>query len=283
MSSQPDPVRVGGAVFGGGRQGLIAGPCVIEGRAETLSAARTIARIAAGAGFPVVFKASFDKANRTSIKSFRGPGLKAGLDILREVREVTGLPVITDVHEVSQVEAVAAVADCIQIPAFLCRQTDLIVSAASTGLPVNIKKGQFMSPESMEHAVEKARSAGRGGVLLTERGASFGYNTLVVDFRSILVMRGMGVPVVFDATHSVQSPGGRGSSSGGDRRFVLPLARAAAAVGVDGIFVEVHRSPEKALSDGPNTIDYKSLRELLGSVAAISKACKRSATRRAGI
>jgi 2-dehydro-3-deoxyphosphooctonate aldolase (KDO 8-P synthase) len=231
---------------------------------------------------PVVFKASFDKANRTSHMSYRGPGLDQGLGILNEVKERTGLPVMTDVHETWQVERVARVADCIQIPAFLCRQTDLIKAAASTGLPLNIKKGQFMAPESMAHAVEKARSAGSGGVILTERGFAFGYGGLVADFRSIIIMKSLGVPVVFDATHSVQSPGGRGDSSGGDRVFVEPLARAAAAAGADAIFVEVHRDPDRALSDGPNSVDFASLRRLASALPRIRLAAFGGGRRRGG-
>jgi 2-dehydro-3-deoxyphosphooctonate aldolase (KDO 8-P synthase) len=262
-------VSVGGVVFGGGALAVIAGPCVIEDRRGTLENARRIRLICDNAGVPVVFKASFDKANRTSHGAYRGPGLEEGLDILREVGEKTGLPIITDIHEAWQAEPVAAVADCIQIPAFLCRQTDLIAAAAATGLPVNIKKGQFVAPQSMGKAVEKARASGRGGVMLTERGSSFGYNTLVVDFRALAIMRQTGVPVIFDATHSVQAPGALGGSSGGDRRYVLPLARAAAAVGVDGIFVEVHKNPDRALSDGPNSINHRMLAELLEQVMAI--------------
>ncbi|MBI5527750.1 MAG: 3-deoxy-8-phosphooctulonate synthase [Deltaproteobacteria bacterium] len=263
------PVRVGGVTIGAGQAVLIAGPCVIEGRKETLVVARELKKICAAARFALVFKASYDKANRTSIKSYRGPGLVRGLDVLRAVREEVGLPVLTDVHHPHEVEHVARVADCLQIPAFLCRQTDLIVRAAATGLPLNIKKGQFMAPGDMRHAVEKARAAGQGGVMLTERGTSFGYHALVVDFRSLPAMRALGVPVVFDATHSVQSPGGRGASSGGDRESVVPLARAAAAVGVDAIYVEAHPRPDEALSDGPNSLDLRGVRDLLRQVSRI--------------
>jgi len=270
---QVKPVVIGSVEFGR-CPALIAGPCVIEGRAATLSNARSIAKICKSAGIPVVFKASFDKANRTSAESFRGPGMAAGLEILRQVREETGLPILTDIHETAQAESVAHVVDCIQIPAMLCRQTDLITAAAATGLPVNIKKGQFMSPASMKFAADKARESGSGGVLLTERGTTFGYGALVVDFRSLVIMRGFGSPVIFDATHSVQSPGGMGSSSGGDRNFVLPLARAAAAVGVDGIFVEVHPHPDKAMSDGPNSIDHKTLAILIEQISSITEKIK---------
>jgi 2-dehydro-3-deoxyphosphooctonate aldolase (KDO 8-P synthase) len=272
------PVHIGGVSIGAGRAALIAGPCVIEGRKETLSVARELKKICAAARWPLVFKASYDKANRTSIRSYRGPGLVRGLDILRAVKEEVGLPVLTDVHHPHEVEHTARVADCLQIPAFLCRQTDLIVRAAATGLPINIKKGQFMAPGDMRHAIEKARAAGRGGVMLTERGTSFGYHALVVDFRSLPAMRALGVPVVFDATHSVQSPGGRGASSGGDRAAVIPLARAAAAVGVDAIYVEAHPRPDKALSDGPNSLDLGGVRELLRQVSRIIRAwpgCRR--------
>jgi len=264
------PVVVGGVEFGR-RLALVAGPCVIESRSGTLANARAIAKICESAGMPVVFKASFDKANRTSAESFRGLGMTEGLEILRQVKEETGLPILTDIHETSQAEHVSRVADCLQIPAMLCRQTDLIAAAAATGLPVNIKKGQFMSPASMKFAADKARSKGSGGVILTERGTTFGYGALVVDFRSLVIMRTFGVPVIFDATHSVQSPSGMGSSSGGDRSFVLPLARAAAAVGVDGIFVEVHPHPEKAKSDGPNSINHKTLAILIEQISSITE------------
>jgi len=268
------PVKIGKVTVGAGRTVFVAGPCVIEGRRETLALARALARVARAAKISLVFKASYDKANRTSITSYRGPGITRGLEILREVKDETGLPILTDVHHLHEAHKVARVADCLQIPALLCRQTDLIVHAAATGLPVNIKKGQFAAPEDMAHAVDKARAAGNGGVILTERGTSFGYHALVVDFRSLPAMRSIGVPVFFDATHSVQSPGGRGGSSGGDRSSVLPLARAAAAVGVDGIFVEVHPHPDDALSDGPNSIDLKVFRTLVSQVTRITRAAR---------
>jgi 2-dehydro-3-deoxyphosphooctonate aldolase (KDO 8-P synthase) len=267
-------VRIGGVEVGGGRTVFVAGPCVIEGRRETIALARALARIARDERVPLVFKASYDKANRTSLASYRGPGVTRGLEILREVREETGLPIITDVHNLHEVHKAARVVDCLQIPAFLCRQTDMIGHAASTGLPVNIKKGQFVAPADMAHAVEKARAAGSGGVILTERGTSFGYHALVVDFRGLPVMRALGVPVLFDATHSAQAPGGRGSASGGNRGDVLPLARAAAAVGVDGVFVEVHPRPDAALSDGPNSIDPAAFRALVAQVKKLA-ACAR--------
>ncbi|RLB03052.1 MAG: 3-deoxy-8-phosphooctulonate synthase [Deltaproteobacteria bacterium] len=246
-------VRIGDVAVGGGNPlVLVAGPCVIEGEAFTLEVASRLKEIAQGLEVPLVFKASYDKANRTSIHSFRGLGLEEGLRILGRVKEELGLPVLADVHQVSEIEAAKEVLDCLQIPAFLSRQTDLITSAASTGLPVNIKKGQFLSAWDMEHAVEKARSRGNDRVILTERGTFFGYRDLVNDMRGLVVMRGFGTPVLYDATHSLQSPGGKGSSSGGKREFLPALLRAAVAVGVDGIYMEVHPRPSEALSD-PDT------------------------------
>lgn len=246
-------VRIGDVAVGGGNPlVLVAGPCVIEGEAFTLEVASKLKEIAQGLEVPLVFKASYDKANRTSIHSFRGLGLEEGLRILGRVKEELGLPVLADVHQVSEIEAAKEVLDCLQIPAFLSRQTDLITSAASTGLPVNIKKGQFLSAWDMEHAVEKARSRGNDRVILTERGTFFGYRDLVNDMRGLVVMRGFGTPVLYDATHSLQSPGGKGSSSGGKREFLPALLRAAVAVGVDGIYMEVHPRPSEALSD-PDT------------------------------
>ena len=215
------------------------------------------------AGFTYVFKSSFDKANRTSLSSFRGPGLEKGLEWLAEVRTRVGVPVTTDIHEPRQAEPVAEVVDLIQIPAFLCRQTDLILAAARTGKPINIKKGQFMAPWDMRYAVEKARAGGAEGVLLTERGTTFGYRNLVVDMRSLVIMRSLGVPVIFDATHSVQLPGGGEGASGGDRRFAFPLARAAVACGVDGVFMEVHPDPDRALCDGPNSLPLAEVPKIL--------------------
>ena len=222
-------------------------------------------------GFPLIFKASYDKANRTSIRSFRGPGIKEGLRILRKIKDVVQLPILTDVHEVADVARVAEVADVLQIPAFLCRQTDLVVAAALSGRAVNIKKGQFVSPWDMRHAVEKCREAGNAQVFLTERGSSFGYNNLVVDMRSLSIMRKF-APVVFDATHSVQLPSGGGASSGGQPQFIEPLASAAAAVGVSGIFVEVHDNPKVAKSDGANALESTKLRDLLKELLAVRKA-----------
>ena len=250
---------------------LIAGPCVIEGEPQTLAAARRVAAFSQRAGVPVVFKCSFDKANRTSNKSFRGPGLTEGLRILARVREETGLPVLTDVHEESQCAKAAEVVDILQIPAFLCRQTDLLHAAGRTGLPVNVKKGQFVAPSDMKNAVAKLSDAGCKDVLLTERGTTFGHHDLVVDFRGILEMRRF-APVCFDATHSVQRPGGQGDRTGGDRPLAPPLARAAAAVGIDALFCEVHEDPDKALSDGPNSLSFELWEATVREVIAIRAA-----------
>jgi len=257
---------------------LIAGPCVIENLDLCLRVASTLAGVAERLAVPIVFKASFDKANRTSGSSFRGPGLQEGLRILESVRSATGLPVLTDVHEPAQCSVVAEVADMLQTPALLARQTDLIDAAAATGRPVNFKKGQFMSPADMAPLVAKARAAaarsGHGDPLFTvcERGSSFGYNNLVVDMRSLVMMRETGCPVIFDATHSVQIPGGLGDRSGGRRDFVAPLARAAAAVGVDGFFMECHPDPDNALSDGPNSLRLEDVEPLMRSLIAIGEA-----------
>ena len=242
---------------------LIAGPCVIESEEHALGVAARLREITSALDVPFIFKASYDKANRTSIRSFRGPGLKRGLEILERIRRELGVAVTSDVHEPGQVGPAAEVLDLLQIPAFLCRQTDLIVAAASTGRPVNIKKGQFLAPGDLVHAVEKARSTGNRDLLVTERGTSFGYNNLVVDFRSLPMMREMGVPVVFDATHSVQLPGGAGGSSSGESGFIPYLARAAVAVGIDGLFMEVHPDPKRALSDGANALQIDRLKDLL--------------------
>ncbi len=261
------PVEVGR-----GRLLLIAGPCVLDDLDTAIEIAHRMADAAAESGFGYVFKASFDKANRTSINSFRGPGLERGLEMLAEIRDRCRVPIISDIHLPEQAEAVKDVLDIIQIPAFLCRQTDLLVAAARTGLPVNIKKGQFMAPWDMIHAVNKVREAGGKGVLLTERGTSFGYNNLVVDMRGLQVMREMGVPVIFDATHSVQLPGGAGACSGGQRQFVPLLARAAVAAGVDGVFMEVHPQPDKAKCDGPNSLDLETAALLLADLSRIQEA-----------
>jgi len=252
---------------------LIAGPCVIESPELVFEVAERVKAITERLGITYVFKASFDKANRSSGGSFRGPGMAEGLAVLAEVKRRFGLPLLTDIHESQQAAPVAAVVDVLQIPAFLCRQTDLLLAAAEavrgTDKTINIKKGQFLAPWDMAEVVGKMRAAGAGNLWLTERGSSFGYNTLVVDYRSLPQLRALGCPVIFDATHSVQQPGGRGSSSGGQREFVAPLARAAVAVGVDGLFMEVHPDPETALSDGPNMVPLARLEALLEQLMAI--------------
>ena len=253
---------------------LIAGPCVIESEALVLEVAGRMREIAGQLGIPYVFKASFDKANRSSRSSFRGPGLEAGLAILEKVKSQLGLPVLTDVHEDTPLGEVAAVVDVLQTPAFLCRQTNFIVGVSSQGRPVNIKKGQFLSPWEMGNVVDKARSTGNDAVMVCERGFSFGYNNLVSDMRSLSVMRATGAPVVFDATHSVQLPGGQGSASGGQREFVPVLARAAVAAGVSGVFMETHPDPSKALSDGPNAWPLGRMRALLETLKQIDAAVK---------
>jgi 2-dehydro-3-deoxyphosphooctonate aldolase (KDO 8-P synthase) len=268
--SPPNTVHIGSIPVGGNSpQILIAGPCVIESEAIVLETATAIAKIAQELHIPYIFKASYDKANRTSIASFRGLGLSAGLAILKKVKKEVGVPILTDIHEVQDVDQVAEVVDVLQIPAFLCRQTDLLVAAAQSGCVVNVKKGQFLSPWDMSNVVKKLEEAGSTNICLTERGASFGYQNLVVDMRSLPVMRALGYPVIFDATHSVQLPGGGGTCSSGQREFVAPLARAAAAVGCDGFFMEVHPKPEEALSDGPNMVRLIELKSLLVQLQAI--------------
>jgi 2-dehydro-3-deoxyphosphooctonate aldolase (KDO 8-P synthase) len=254
---------VGSATFGDGRLTIIAGPCVIESQQHATMMARECLQRAQAAGLDFVFKSSFDKANRSSIHSYRGLGMEAGLEVLQEIKNEFGIPVLTDVHDVAQVERVAEVADVLQIPAFLCRQTDLIVAAAKSGRAVNVKKGQFLAPQDARNIVDKVREAGGEKLLLTERGASFGYNNLVVDMRSLPIMRGFGVPVVFDVTHSLQLPGGLGHATGGQAEYIEPLARAGVACGVDAVFMEVHDCPEKALSDGPNALPLGRLESLL--------------------
>jgi 2-dehydro-3-deoxyphosphooctonate aldolase (KDO 8-P synthase) len=261
-------------VFGTGSLGLIAGPCVIEDRDTCLAIAEHLVGVKDRLGIPVVFKASFDKANRTSISSYRGPGLDEGLAVLDSVRDETGLPVLSDVHETAQVSAAAEVLDILQIPAFLCRQTDLITACARSGKPVNIKKGQFLAPEDMVHVVRKAEDAGATGVLVTERGTSFGYNRLVTDFRSLPTLRSFDWPVVFDGTHSVQEPGGAGSASGGRRDMIPTLCRAAAAVGCDAFFLETHPNPDHARSGGPNTLPLQDMEPLLTTLLAIHQAAQ---------
>lgn len=271
-------VAVGSVVFGNARPlALIAGPCVIESRESALRHAERIRDLTRALGIPYVFKASFDKANRTSHAGFRGPGMDEGLAVLAEVRREIGVPVLTDVHEAAQVPAVAAVVDVMQTPAFLCRQTDFLVAVAAAGKPVNVKKGQFLSPPEMEHVLAKTSAGGNHQLLVTERGASFGYNNLVADMRSLTIMKRFGYPVVFDATHSVQLPGGAGTASGGQREFVPTLARAAAAVGVAGIFMEVHEDPDRAKSDGPNSVRLADLRSLLETLVAIDRVVKERA------
>lgn len=242
---------------------LIAGPCVIESEKMVLDIAAQMKEITDELGIPYTFKASFDKANRTSIGSFRGPGLEEGLRILQKVKDVYDLPICTDIHEAWQAEPVAQVADILQIPAFLCRQTDLLVAAAKTGKCINIKKAQFLAPWDMKNCLEKVRESGNDNVMLCERGSSFGYNTLVVDMTGLRIMKDMGVPVIFDATHSVQKPGGNGTSTGGNREFVEYLAKAAVAVGVDGLFMETHTHPDNAKSDGTNMVPLSQMKELL--------------------
>ena len=269
-------VRVGAAVeLGGGAPlVLIAGPCVVEGREFTVDLAGRLHEICKQRRLPFVFKASYDKANRSSLSSIRGPGVKDGLGILASVRATIDVPVTTDVHLPDEARDAADVVDLLQIPAFLCRQTDLLVAAACTGRPVNVKKGQFVAPEDMQNVVRKLTASGASGVALTERGTSFGYHMLVNDMRGLPIMRRMGVPVVFDATHSVQLPGGLGHASGGQREYVEPLARAAVAVGVDALFLEVHPEPEKAPSDGPNAVRLADLPGVLDRVLAIDRAAR---------
>jgi len=250
---------------------LFAGPCVIEDHETTLSIARFLKQMTSELGIPFVFKASYDKANRTSLQSYRGPGMRAGLEILSSIKNELSIPILSDVHARSEVESAAQVLDIIQIPAFLCRQTDLILEVAQTGKPVNIKKGQFLSPWDMFQVTEKITSTGNRQILLTERGSMFGYSNLVVDFRSIKIMQDTGFPVIFDATHSVQLPGGAGKSSGGQREFAPLLAKAAVAAGADGIFIEVHPDPDHAKCDGPNSLPLTSLRDLISRLKAIRR------------
>ena len=257
------PFNVGPVTFGDGRLTIIAGPCVVESEQHALFMAQEISDICKHVGLDLVYKSSFDKANRSSAESFRGQGMEFGLGILAKVKEEIGVPVITDVHEPWQVEKTAEVADILQIPAFLCRQTDLLVAAAKSGKAVNVKKGQFLSPWDAKNIVEKLQSAGCEKILLTERGASFGYNNLVVDLRSFPVMRGFGVPVVFDVTHSLQLPGGLGKATGGQSEYIENFARAGVACGVDAVFMEVHDNPAKAPSDGPNQLPLERLEKLL--------------------
>jgi 2-dehydro-3-deoxyphosphooctonate aldolase (KDO 8-P synthase) len=268
-------ITVGGIKIGAGRPlVLVAGPCVIENESETMRCAERLMTICNGVGIPLIFKASYDKANRTSVTAFRGPGIKEGLRILGKVKDALGVPVLSDIHSIEQVAPAADVLDVLQIPAFLCRQTDLLVAAANSGRVINVKKGQFLAPWDMKNVVGKLASCGNENIILTERGASFGYNNLVVDMRSFPIMRGTGYPVIFDATHSVQLPGGEGTSSGGQREFVEYLSRAAVAAGIDGLFLEVHEEPEQALCDGPNSVRLDDLPLLLKKLKAIDAIVK---------
>lgn len=253
---------------------LIAGPCVIEGRKEVMAIAQQLKQITKEVGIPFVFKASYDKANRTSVQSYRGPGIDAGLDILAEIKQKYNLPILSDVHSVEEIKKAAKVLDVLQIPAFLCRQTDLLVAAGESKKIINIKKGQFMAPWDIEQAVRKVESTGNKKILLTERGVSFGYNNLVSDFRSLAIMQDLGYPVVFDATHSVQQPGGQGTTSGGKSEFVPLLSRCAIAAGCSALFMEVHPNPAKALSDGPNMVALKNLKALLKTLKALDGVVK---------
>ncbi len=263
-------IRIGG----GNPFVLIAGPCVIESEESTLETASRLKRITAEIGIPFIFKSSYDKANRSSLKSYRGPGLKEGLRILGRVARELGLPIVSDVHRFEEIAPAAAVLDMLQVPAFLCRQTDFVTEVARTGRVVNIKKGQFLAPWDIKNAIEKVAATGNHNILVTERGVSFGYNNLVVDMRSIPIMRGFGYPVVFDATHSVQLPGAGGTASSGDRQYVPHLTRAAAAIGVDALFMEVHACPDKALCDGPNMLGLDELPALLRQAKEIDRIVK---------
>ena len=271
----PRKIAVGAVQIGGGLPlAVIAGPCVIESKDSALRHGSALKAAADRVGVPYIFKSSYDKANRSSLHSFRGPGLENGLEILAAVKEKIGVPVLTDVHEIDQVARVKAVADVLQIPAFLCRQTDFVLAVAQSGKVVNVKKGQFLAPWDMRNIVDKIRSVGNEQILLTERGASFGYNNLVSDMRSLVVMRELGYPVVLDATHSLQLPGGLGDASGGERQYVPALARAGAAAGVDALFMEVHEDPEHALSDGPNSLMLKDFEGLLRIIKRIDAVVK---------
>jgi 2-dehydro-3-deoxyphosphooctonate aldolase (KDO 8-P synthase) len=282
MSDSPRPnaaVTIGSVTFANERPiALFAGPCQMESRAHALEMASALKEICGRLGLGLVYKTSFDKANRTSLKAKRGIGLEGALPVFAEIRARLGIPVVTDVHDVEQCARLAEVVDVLQIPAFLCRQTDLLVAAASTGRAVKVKKGQFLAPWDMPNVVAKITGSGNPNVLVTERGASFGYNTLVVDMRALAIMGQIGCPVIFDATHAVQSPGGQGTASGGDRRFVPVLARAAVAVGVAGLFIETHQDPDSAPSDGPNMVTLKDLEALLRELQAIDAVVKGAQT-----
>jgi 2-dehydro-3-deoxyphosphooctonate aldolase (KDO 8-P synthase) len=276
----PREIELGKLRFGGGNPlFLIAGPCVIESEMHARMMAEEIAKIAADAGVPYIFKASYDKANRSSVKAFRGPGPKEGLRILGKIKKELKLPILTDIHDISQAQPAAEVCDVLQIPAFLARQTDLLIAAGKTGRIVNVKKGQFLSPWEMANVAEKVASTGNAKIMLTERGTSFGYQNLVVDMRSFPIMQRTGYPVVFDVTHSVQIPGGQGHSSGGQPQFIEPLARAGVAAGVDGIFLETHDNPAAALSDGPNALPLSHLLGLLTRLKGLSTVVRRWSAR----
>jgi 2-dehydro-3-deoxyphosphooctonate aldolase (KDO 8-P synthase) len=269
-------VTINNVVMGRGNPLVfIAGPCVIETEESTLNAAYRLKEISESLNVPLIFKSSYDKANRTSINSYRGPGIEKGLKILQRVKKDTSLPVLSDIHSTEEVGDASQVLDMLQIPAFLCRQTDLIIAAAQTGKPLNIKKGQFLSPFDVQNIIDKVLSTGNKNVTITERGVSFGYNNLVVDMRSIPLMKASGFPVIFDATHSVQLPGGQGNTSGGQKEFVMPLARAAVAAGCDGVFFEAHESPEKAACDGPNMLNFEESSVMIRELIEISKVVRK--------
>ncbi|HEY7716992.1 MAG TPA: 3-deoxy-8-phosphooctulonate synthase [Candidatus Binatia bacterium] len=279
MATKPvavGPIRIGGSL----PVAVIAGPCVIESKDAALRHAAALKEKADRVGVPYIFKSSYDKANRSSVNSFRGPGLKKGLEILAQVKAQVGVPILTDVHEIDQVARVSEVADVLQIPAFLCRQTDFVLAVAKSGRVVNVKKGQFLAPWDMRNVLDKILSTGNDQVLLTERGASFGYNNLVSDMRSLVVMRELGYPVVFDATHSLQLPGGLGAASGGERKYIPALARAGVAAGVDALFMEVHEDPDHALSDGPNSLRLDDFENLLKMVKRLDALVKEEEARR---
>jgi 2-dehydro-3-deoxyphosphooctonate aldolase (KDO 8-P synthase) len=279
MATKPvavGPIRIGGSL----PVAVIAGPCVIESTDAALRHAAALKEKADRVGVPYIFKSSYDKANRSSVNSFRGPGLKKGLEILAQVKAQVGVPILTDVHEIDQVARVSEVADVLQIPAFLCRQTDFVLAVARSGRVVNVKKGQFLAPWDMRNVLDKILSTGNDQVLLTERGASFGYNNLVSDMRSLVVMRDLGYPVVFDATHSLQLPGGLGAASGGERKYIPALARAGVAAGVDALFMEVHEDPDRALSDGPNSLRLDDFENLLKMVKRLDALVKEEEARR---
>ncbi len=269
-------VKIGNIVIGGKNPlCFIVGPCVIETENLTLRIAERLKKLSDTLNIPLIFKSSYDKANRTSIKSYRGPGLKKGLRILQKVKRKTGMPVLSDIHSVEELPYAVEVLDILQIPAFLCRQTDLIVATAKTGKPINIKKGQFLAPWDVKNIIDKVLSTGNSNIIITERGTSFGYNNLIVDFRGLPIMRSFGYPVIFDVTHSLQLPGGQGSSSGGQREFAEPLARAAVAVGVDGLFMEVHPEPDRALCDGANMLSIDEFPSLIQRLIDIKEVIKR--------